>query len=119
MHPEGHADRLIEKALEDGTLDTGDSHGKPLPTMDNDPLWWVKGLLDRESRSERQPEVQRLVDDLLESATNQPDLQVARRVLAERNALVDEWNAGAPEDMRMEVVEEVDLLARRAEAPGR
>ena len=119
MYQERYADRLIERALEDGSLDAGACQGMPLPTMDRDPLWWVKGLLDRESLTERQPEIQRVVNALLAAATSEPDLQTAREILAERSAAVAEWNASAPEEMHFEVVGEIDLLAKRAEAPGR
>ena len=118
MDQERYADWLIDKALEDGTLDTGVSHGRPLPTMNRDPLWWVRGLLDRESMPERLAEVESLVDGLLDMAIKEPDLRVARDLLAKRNQAVAAWNAGAPEELWLIHIEETDLLTRRAEAPG-
>ncbi len=118
MDQERYADWLIERALEDGTLDTGVSHGRPLPTMNRDPLWWVRGLLDRESMPERLAEAESLVDGLLEMAIKEPDLRVARDLLAKRNQAVVAWNADAPEELRLELIAETDLLTRRAEAPG-
>lgn len=118
MDQERYADWLIDKALEDGTLDTGVSHGKPLPTMNRDPLWWVRGLLDRESMPERLADAESLVNGLLDLAISQPDLGVARDLLAKRNQAVAAWNADAPEELWLELIEETDLLTRRAEASG-
>ena len=118
MDQERYADWLIEKALEDGTLDTGINHGRPLPTMNRDPLWWVRGLLDRESMPERLAEAEHLVDGLLDMAVNEPDLRPARDLLAKRNQTVAAWNAEAPSELQLELIEETDLLTRRAEASG-
>ncbi len=118
MDQEHHADWLIARALEDGTLDTGVSHGKPLPSMNRDPLWWVRGLLDRESMPERLAEAESMVDGLFDMAVKEPDLRAARDILAKRNQAVVAWNADAPEELRLELIEETDLLTRRAEAPG-
>lgn len=118
MDQERYADWLIEKALKDGTLDTGIDHGKPLPDMNHDPLWWAKGFLDREALPERLEGITRLVDGLEEMAISEPDLRTARDVLARRNAAVTAWNANTPEEVWLEPIEETDLLTRRAEASG-
>ena len=118
MDQERYADWMIEKALEDGTLDTGISQGRPLPTMNRDPLWWVRGLLDRESMPERLAEAEHLVDGLLDMAVTEEDLTNARDLLAKRNLAVAAWNAKAPPELQMELIEETDLLTRRAEASG-
>jgi hypothetical protein len=118
MDQERYADWLIERALEDGTLDIGASHGRPLPSMNRDPLWWVRGLLDRESMPERLAEAESLIDGLFDMAVKEPDLGAARDLLAKRNQAVVAWNADAPEELRLELIEETVLLTRRAEAPG-
>jgi hypothetical protein len=118
MDQERYADWLIERTLEDGTLDMTASQGRPLPTLNRDPLWWVRQLLDRESMPERLEEAERLVDGLLDMAVNEPDLATARDLLTMRNQAVVAWNAEAPAQVRLEVIEETDLLTRRAEASG-
>ncbi|NLW99280.1 MAG: DUF1992 domain-containing protein [Actinomycetales bacterium] len=44
------ADRAIREAMERGEFDDLPGSGKPLPPLGdpNDPLWWVRGLADRE-----------------------------------------------------------------------
>ena len=118
MDQERYADWLIERALEDGTLDTTMGQGRPLPTLNRDPLWWVRQLLDRESMPERLEEVERLVEGLLDMAVNETDLATARDLLTKRNQEAVAWNAEAPAEVRLEVIEETDLLTRRAEASG-
>jgi hypothetical protein len=118
MDQERYADWLIENALNDGTLDTGASHGRPLPPMNEDPLWWVKSFLDRESIPERLEGVSTLVKGLLDMAIKEPDLRTARDLLAKRNEAVTAWNSGVEEELQLEFVEETDLLSRRAEASG-
>lgn len=118
MDQERYADWLIERALEDGTLDASATHGKPLPVMNRDPLWWVRGLLEREAMPERYQQVTELVDALLEMAVKQPDLATSRELLTSRNEAATAWNAKAPDQFQLEVIEETELLTKRAEAPG-
>jgi hypothetical protein len=118
MDQERYADWLIEKALKDGTVDTGVSHGRSLPPMNRDPLWWVKSFLDRESIPERFEGISTLVDGLLDMAIKEPDLGTARDLLARRNEAVTAWNSEVAEEFELEFIEETDLLSRRAEASG-
>ena len=86
--------------------------------MSRDPLWWIRGFLDREAMPERFEEITGLAEGLLEMAVKEPDLQTSRDLLAKRNGAVTAWNAKAPDEFGLALIEETELLTRRAEAPG-
>jgi hypothetical protein len=73
-------------------------------------------LMDRESMSERLEELTHHVEGLMEMAVNEPDLRTARDLLAKRNEAAVAWNADAKQGLKLTVIEETDLLTRRAQA---
>lgn len=119
MDVEGYADRLIAEALARGELDTPEGLGRPLGRLDNDPGWWVKEFLERESLPERFEQASRAVTDLTAAAISADGLPDARALLASANRAADDWNDGAPEDVRLPIRSEVWLLDRRAGRPAR
>ena len=118
MDVEGTAERLITEALARGDLDPVRGVGEPLPRLDNDPGWWIRDLLERESLPDRMAEVMRDVARLTAAAIEADTLEEARRTLARANAATDAWNTDAPDGHQLPHRSEIWLLDRRAGRPA-
>jgi hypothetical protein len=114
---EGYAEKLISEALARGELAPMEGVGAPLRRLDHDPDWWVKALVAREALPERRIAMERRRAALLSDSVAAPDLATARARLAEANAEARRWNAEAPASSRVEELDEIWLLDRRAGRP--
>lgn len=118
MDVERYADKLINEALERGDLDPASGVGKPLPSMRQDPDWWVRAFLEREALPERHDELRRSVDQRVRAAIDAEELDTARTMLAGANADVTRWNDEAPDEYRLPVRSEIWLVSERAKRPA-
>jgi DnaJ homologue, subfamily C, member 28, conserved domain len=90
-------DAQIRVAREQGAFDNLPGAGKPLPNLDqaNDPLWWVKQLMQRERVSELPPslELLRKVEKELAAIEKLTDEAAVRSRVAALNAEIAKVNA--------------------------
>ncbi len=56
-------DLQVQRAIERGEFDNLPGAGKPLPPLDDDPDWWLKGLIERERITGVLPEALQLRKD--------------------------------------------------------
>ena len=89
----------IRVAMEAGAFDNLPGAGKPIPTQDHDPDWWVKQLIKREQVSVLPPslELRRKVGTELAAIEKHEDEATVRRRLAALNAEIAKANATALE----------------------
>lgn len=113
-----YADRLIETAIERGEFSSGEGAGEPIGRLDDDPLWWVKSFLERESLPGRRHEAAAEIDHLVARAIQEPSLDTARQILEAANAAVRAWNEDHRSRDHLEERSEVWLVSERARRPA-
>jgi len=98
---ESWIDSQIRVAQEQGAFENLPGAGKPLPNIDQDydPMWWVKGLAEREQLSLLPPslELLRKVEKELAAIDKLPDEATVRRRLAALNGEIARLNATVTE----------------------
>jgi hypothetical protein len=94
---EAGIEQQIREAQEKGLFDDLPGAGKPLPGLSDvyDPLWWVKGLVQREQISLLPPslEIRREVEKTLAALAKEKSEGKVRKRLGELNARIRDVNA--------------------------
>ena len=117
MDVQRYADKLINEAIARGEMEPATGVGEPLPPMAQDPDWWVRAFLERETLPDRHDELRRSVLRRVDTAITAESLDEAREILAGANADVVRWNAEAPDQFHLEERSEIWLVTERAKRP--
>ncbi len=113
MDSEEHVEKLIVDALASGELSPTQGVGKPIPNLDQDPMWWVKSLVRREKAADGLGEVIAERDRQLDLAVRAGNLSDARSIHHSLNRAIGEWNKEVEEEHRLDVLDEIWLLTER------
>ncbi|MEV3933421.1 MULTISPECIES: DUF1992 domain-containing protein [unclassified Streptomyces] len=93
-------DRQIREAEERGAFADLPGAGKPIPGLERpyDPMWWIKGKMEREGLSALPPSLvlRKVAEDALEEASRARSEAEVRRVLGEVNDRIREALARPP-----------------------
>ena len=118
MDAERYAERQIQAAIERGELTDVDGTGEPFGPMNDDPLWWVRSLLEREALPRQRQAVADRVAAAIQEAIRNPSLDEARMILNDANAVAVRWNDEHDERDHLETRSEIWLITERARRPA-
>jgi len=91
---------------------------QPFGPMPDDPLWWVRSLLERETLPHRRQAVVDRIDAAIAEAIRHPSLDEARALLGSANAVAVRWNDEHDERDHVQTRSEIWLITERARRPA-
>jgi hypothetical protein len=107
---EDPVEKQIRDAIERGEFDNLPGAGRPLPTSDQGPGWWLRRQLERARQNDRMAEVAHQVDQDLGRVWALPDETSVRQEVVRLNDLLTHVNQGLAAEEMADLLEVEDVL---------